>query len=469
MFGTPRKSSGTSPPSRVVIDDTAIQEFVRVMDATPTDQWNKRTNAFSALVSLIPDTVEGDEEWFSNAKTLRHLASPLSSLLKDSRSTVVKRTCENCTVMFQRCGPIARYLMKDIMPAVMAVHAQTVQVIRTYVQTMISDALVHVPCKAAMPIWLEKLKTEKSRTVREASAIYLLIAIENWDLTRDIWIQVAQGLLRSLRDPSPLVREYVKQGLHIVRLLQPDLWDTLLCDPSVTKDMKLKRFLMKLGADDDDDVSSIASRGSLASLASNRSTSMSVGGGAGVALAPRLRGGNGGGLGPPLRVTTAAAKSPTNPTRNRARSPTLSPIEPRNGVDVVRDKTFVAGVAALKRQASETRSRRSTVMKDRWSRSSSSLLQGEEQDEVPIIPQHEPEHLNIARELLEAHKKSVDGMMAIIRLEMDTLDDFESSSKTEEEVLTYFEALVLCLEKRAKCANELQLAMDAVSAGSGGL
>jgi hypothetical protein len=157
---------------------------------TPTDQWNKRTNAFSALVSLIPDTVEGDEEWFSNAKTLRHLASPLSSLLKDSRSTVVKRTCENCTVMFQRCGPIARYLMKDIMPAVMAVHAQTVQVIRTYVQTMISDALVHVPGRWPMPIWFEKLKTEKVEDGPRSVCHLSLIAIENWDLTRDIRIQV---------------------------------------------------------------------------------------------------------------------------------------------------------------------------------------------------------------------------------------------------------------------------------------
>lgn len=100
-------------------------------------------------------------------------------------------------------------------------------------------------------------------------------------------------------------------------------------------------------------------------------------------------------------------------------------------------------------------------------RSSSSLLAAE----VPDTPTsstalQEPEHLSIGRKLLAAHKRSVDAMMEIIRLEMDTLDDFESSDMTEDEVLTYFEALVLCLDKRARVAKKLQSAMDDASAGN---
>ena len=453
MYGTPRKTPGTSPRARAV-DDTPIQEFVRIMDLTPADQWTKRTNAFSSLVSSIPDTIKGDEEWFSNPKTLRHLSSPLSSLLKDSRSTVVKRTCENCTELFQKCGPIARYLLKDLMPAIMAVHAQTVHVIRNYVQTMVSDALVCVPCKPVMPLWMERLKTEKSRTVREACAIYLTVAVEHWELTRDIWVQVSQCLVRSLRDPSPSVREYIKHALNVVRVMQPDLWESLLSDSSVTKDIKLKRFLMKLGTDDDD-MSSIASKGSMASLASNRSSSQQRA----VTLAP-ARARSNGGLGPPVRVMTSSVKSPI---RNRVCTPTQSPRNSRYGVDAP-DNPYVAGVIELKRQASETRSRRSSLMKDRWMRSSSSLLAADEPD-TPTNAREQPEHLRIGRQLLAAHKRSVDAMMEIIRLEMDTLDDFESSDMTEDEVLTYFEALVLCLDKRAFVSKELQTAMDSASAG----
>ena len=462
MYGTPRKAPGISPRSRAV-DDTAIQDFVSIMDTTPADQWSKRTNAFSSLVLSIPDTITGDDEWFSNPKTLRHLSSPLSSLLKDSRSTVVKRTCENCTELFRKCGPIARYLLKDLMPAILAVHAQTVHVIRNYVQTMVSDALVCVPCKPAMPLWIERLKTEKSRTVREACAVYLTVAVEHWELTRDIWMQVSQSLLRSLRDPSPSVREYVKHALNIVRVLQPDLWENLLCDPSVTKDMKLTRFLMKLGYDDDD-MSSIASRGSMASLASNRSSNQQQSQRGVVALAPARARSNGGGLGPPVRVTTTT--SGKSPIHNRVgTTPTQSPrTNSRYGVDVP-DNQYVAGVIELKRQASETRSRRSSLMKDRWLRSSSTLLAVVEPD-TPNIALEEPEHLSSGRKLLAAHKRSVDAMMEIIRLEMDTLDDFESSDMTEDEVLTYFEALVLCLDKRARTSQELQSAMDAASAGN---
>jgi hypothetical protein len=462
MYATPRKQV-VSPRRGAAIDDHVIQEFVRVMDETPADQWTKRTNAFSTLLSHIPHDIYVDDQWFSNPKTLRHLSSPISSLLKDSRSTVVKRTCENCAELFEKCGTTARYLLKDLMSAIMAVHAQTVQVIRTYVQNMVCDALPKVPCKAVMPVWLDRLKSDKSRTVREACAIYLTVALDSWKdeesyLTRDIWTQVGSCMIRSLRDPSPSVRDYAKQGLDVVRVTQPDLWEQLIRDPEgiATKDPKLKRFLLKMGSEDDDDLS-VASRGSTASLASNRSRRAPP-------TRPRAPP-RGLGLGPPLRINTAAVKQ--SPAKNRVRS-SQSPLHQNGGRKLLPESPgespFVAGVSELKRQASVTRSRRSSIMKDRWSRSSSNILPllGDEQESVI---QKEPEHQEIARKLLGAHKKSVDGMMETIRLEMDTLEDFESSEKTEEAVLTYFEALGLCLDRRAKLGKVLQTVMDDVSAG----
>jgi hypothetical protein len=108
-------------------------------------------------------------------------------------------------------------------------------------------------------------------------------------------------------------------------------------------------------------------------------------------------------------------------------------------------------------------------MKDRWSKSNSNLLEnGEQQDTT--TPALEPEHTAIARKLLRAHKKSVDGIMEIIRLEMDTLEDFEKSMRrkhvSEDEVLTYFEALGLCLDRRGKISKDLQEAMDGASGGA---
>jgi CLASP N terminal len=455
MHGSQRKLNAASPRTQFS-GDGPIQEFTKVIELTPTDQWTKRTNSFSSLVALIPKSVQQnaeDENWYSNSKTLRHLCLPISTLLKDSRSTVVKRTCENCTELFSKCGALARHLLKDLMPAILAVHAQTVQVIRTYVQTMVVESLVCVPCKSAMPIWLDKLKTEKSRTVREACAVYLLVALEHWELTRDIMVQVTNSLLRSLRDPCPLVREYIRQGLNLVRIFYPELWNALLSDPVVTKDMKLKRFLLKLGADaeQDDDMSSLASRGSIASATSNRSSSQRA-----TSKGNRLRSASG--LGPPLRVTTTTA--PKSPPHQGLFAP-VSPMKtPKN------EPSESERVLELKRQASETRSRRSSLMKDRWMRSNSSILIPEDDEPTPKIKK-EPEHMSIGRRLLAVHKNSIDSMMEMIRLEMDTMDDFESSEMTEDAVLTYFEALVICLEKRDQLAKELQAAMDVITQGNG--
>jgi hypothetical protein len=442
-----------------------------VIETTPAEQWTERTDALETLVSYIPEAgslLEHEPYWFNSPKTLRHLAIPLSSLLTDARSTVVKRTCESCTKLFDRCGKDARYLLKDIMPAIISVHAQTVHVIRNYVQNMVADALTKVPCKAAMPIWLDRLKNDKSRTVREACAVYLALSLQSWKdeegyLTNEIWNQVGTSMIRSLRDPSPSVRDYVKECLEIFRAAHPELWETLIGDPGgpASNDPKLRRFLLRMGDEGvgQDDLS-VASRGSVASLASNRSSRHRR-----PDQVPQRKPRSG--LGPPMRITTGARFSPQ---RERTRSSSPESLNGRLHVaasfDAIEESPFVAGVTELKKQASERRGRRSSIMKDRWSRTSLGD-KSEEDIESEAGKPPEPEHLVIAKKLLSAHKKAVDSTMEILRLEMDTLEDFERNVKSrdpnkpsEEDVLTYFEALGMCLDKRSEVAKELQSAMD---------
>jgi len=447
---------------RPQIDDTPIQDFIIYLEKTPADQWAKKADAFEKLVASIPNpaNVQGTIEWFSDPRILRHLAVSIGALLKDSRSTLVKRSCETCTQLWNKCGPDARYLLKDIMPVILGIHAQTVQVIRKYVQNMVSEALTKIPCKGAMPLWLERLKTDKSRTVREACAIYLTIGMENWKddegyLTTDIWKQVGSGMIRSLRDPSPSTREYVKQGLEIVRTNRPDLWDQVIYDPSgpASKDPKLRRFLEKFGGVDDtntaaDDLS-VHSRGSLTSVQSQRSQ-RSRGG-------SRYNSGARRGMGPPIRVTAHNMKQP----------PPMYPPRPKMS-------NSSEGFQELLKEASQRRTRRSELMQNQWSQI---LSDGGTQDDqrqtigaVKVGTEAEAGHHVIARKLLSAHKRAIDGMMEIIRLEMDTLEGFEcdladtnSEKPTEDDVLTYFEALDLCLSKRNTVAKELNDGMDTLS------
>ena len=83
------------------------------------------------------------------------------------------------------------------------------------------------------------------------------------------------------------------------------------------------------------------------------------------------------------------------------------------------------------------------------------------------------EHLNLAQTLLDAHREHMDKIMETLRLEMDTMKEFEelmisndTSTPSEEQVLDYFESVGLCLDQRVESGKELQIAMDRISQGA---
>jgi archaellum component FlaD/FlaE len=248
IYSTPGRRS---TPRHKPLPEGEIHDFCHLIENTPVDKWQIRSDAFERIVKQIPTGTaytEGDA-WYNNPPILRHLAIPISDLLKDARSTVVKRTCASLTKLFNRCQSDARYLFKDLMPTILSVHAQTVQVIRQAVQAMIEESIPEVPCKSIMPFLMERLKIDKSRTVRDACALYLGICLRSWTeegyLTDEIWLQVARCFLASIRDPSPPVRSYAKANLAYIQSAKPDLFLYLIQDG--TKDLKLQRWLESLG------------------------------------------------------------------------------------------------------------------------------------------------------------------------------------------------------------------------------
>jgi hypothetical protein len=295
---SPRSSygKGGASPRKTTLEDGPIKELVQIIESTRPEQWQKRTAALADLVAQIPGGHEYSrrEAWYNNPPTLRHLHQPIGELLKDPRSTVVKRTCEALTELFAKCQGDAKYLLKDLMPVVLNVHAQTVQVIRNQVQVMVLEAIPVVPCKMAMPLWLDRLKTDKSRTVREACVLYLGMGLKHWTddqnsdvgagyLTEENWQQIGTALIKTLRDPSPTVRSHAKTGIETIRDAQPELWDALIRDPDgpAGKDMKLQKWLIKVSEGEEDlhagkDDLSVASRYSNFSMASKTDQELRV-------------------------------------------------------------------------------------------------------------------------------------------------------------------------------------------------
>ena len=311
------RSPGARPSPRIDkqhILDGPIQDFTTVIESTVSEDWQRRTAALQALLSTIPSSYGRNENtddgnsssngntihhdaWYTSPPTLRHLAMPLAELIKDARSTVVKRTCDSLVELFSKCKSDARYLFKDLMPTVCSAHASTVKVIRNYVQTMVLESIPCVYCKMSMPIWLDRLKHDKSRTVREACSLYLSTSMAEWGATSDddfdndnngylsyeIYLQVGTILVKTLSDPSPIVRQNCKKGLEVVSTQQGKVIDGLVNDRSLTRDLRARKLLKRLQEGDNigDDNISVASRMSR--------------GGASVASAPVVRSGGYGG------------------------------------------------------------------------------------------------------------------------------------------------------------------------------
>jgi hypothetical protein len=536
-----------SPPKSVHIEDGPVLSFVETIEHTKPEQWQKRTMALQQLISGIPNEISGtDTMWYNSPKFLRHLALPLGELLKDPRSSVVKRTADSCTALFSKCGADARYLLKDLMPTILAVHAQTVQVIRNSVLEMMVESLPLVPCKSVMPLLLERLKSDKSRTVREACAVYLALALESWTeegyLTDDIWFQVGTSLIRALRDASPSVRNEAKRGVEYTRVTKPAVWHRLIHDPEgpAAAEPKLKRMLLRMSNDESVDSLSVASRGSYASShhggrqmfpprhhphpVSSRPVPSAV---VFPDDAPKKSG-----LGPPIRISTVpyGTESPRHFTTQKSRYKVGSPVRRlaspetntrervdsdllksdlsgiRNDLSNLEIRTtettttvdtaaedesprmvleqegpFIASVKELKEQAMGRRSRRSSILQERFRMSSSiassSNLLDDDPPEISADTNGEtrhtisPEHVRIAQQLLEAHRSHIDKIMETLRMEMDALKEFEillvdetrPSRPTEDDVLDYFESVGLCLDQRTSSGKELQREMDRIS------
>lgn len=561
------------------LPDGPIHDLATVIEKSTPEDWQKRTQALASLVSIIPTGSEYavEEAWYNSPPILRHLAWPLAELLKDPRSTVVIRACESCAELFAKCQADARYLLKDIMPTILACHAQTVAVIRTTVQDMTVDILGVTPCKMVMPVWLDRLKSDKSRAVREACALYLGVALQEWTevgyLSVQIWEQVGMALTKALRDPAPQVRQQAKRGLEIINRQQPDIFDGLVDNSDLVRDVRVKKTLSRIQAGEAvaDDISVASSRAG--SVGSRKPT----GGGRSIASTPRGASGGGsaagalategrstpaapipktigvttkgaaprkaGGLGPPVRLPGpfhAAVSSPPKIQRKSGDDEEEAGEErgvssPTNGIVATSsdddqealptaanasfdttetnesDLPVIASADELREYAkSRGGSRRSSVLQERFARSHTQssenmgstmdlndILNKESEEEgkskaatangstvpsnvspavnddsPPVVSISLPEHTRIAQALLEAHKKHVDLIMETLKVEMDALKEFELTMleeapvrPTEDEVLEYFESVILCVEQRAKAGSILQKKMDKISKG----
>lgn len=217
----------------------------------------------------------------------------MSELLLDARSTVAKHTCQHLAFLVRRIkalNPVnsdtCKYLLKDLLPTVLALHAQTAKVIRGYAAEMMTIIIPLCRFKSGLPVMLERLRKDKSRDVREACVKYLRLVVRHWAkdvespsssgetedsaiskpqgqdyLTPSICLHIGNGLARALMDPSQPVRMEARNAFEIFRYKYPDIWNQIVQkrDGILSKDKRLKKSIinaaMKADAEGRSDIS----------------------------------------------------------------------------------------------------------------------------------------------------------------------------------------------------------------------
>ena len=277
-----------------MIDDAAITTFMTSVESLPTDEWRARTLAFESLIESLPKPNDpppyighggGITPWYKSHTALRRLFKPLSELLLDARSTVAKHTCQHLAFLVRRIKALnpansdtCKYLLKDLLPTVLALHAQTVKVIRGYAAEMMTIIIPLCRFKSGLPVMLERLRKDKSRDVREACVKYLRLVVRHWAkdveqpslgsgsgsageseaqsqppsktnqdyLTPSICLHIGNGLARALMDPSQHVRMEARNAFEIFRYKYPDIWNQIVQkkDGILSKDKRLKKSII---------------------------------------------------------------------------------------------------------------------------------------------------------------------------------------------------------------------------------
>lgn len=475
-----------------MIDDGVVTNFISSIDSLPTEEWRARTMAFESLIESLPKPNDpptyigsGITPWYKSHAAVRRLLSPISSLLLDARSTVAKHTCQHLAFLVGRIKVLnppnsdtCKYLLKDLLPTILALHSQTVKVIRGYASEMMNIVIPLCRFKSGLPVLLERLRKDKARDVREACVKYLKLVIRHWArdigdqvtassevdennqkqeyLTPSICLHIGNGLARALMDPAQSVRMEARNSFEIFRFKYPDIWNDIVQkkDGILSKDKRLKKSILNaaIKADaegrsdlsnyypsydegEDYDGKSIHSSGSKASWHSRESFTSSRGPGPKRSNSASRQRSAGSGLSAPPKRNPINGAATGNNLPPHSRSTRINNSYHSSNVQVSKSSTStnVSGNDnAPKSPSALSDDAQSPIDFTKESRNPSSAIGNDSSRSSPGSDLHNEngakpnENYNVANQLLAAHKSYIDELMESLRTEMNTVREFEA-------------------------------------------
>ena len=524
-----RKGSAASMKNKThdehgnMIDHAPIDAFIKTLDSIHKDEWRARTLAFEALIETLPgsgsaptySTSSGIMPWYKSYTALRKLSDPISSLLLNARSTVVKHATQHLAFLVQSVkdanpphSDMCKYLLKDLVPAVLTMHAQTVKLIKGYALEVMGIMIPLCRFKSGLPVLLERLRKDRSRDVREACVVYLRMIVKHWSgdddiasdqvyLTNNICTHIGNGLARALMDPAQNVRTEARNAFELYRHKYPDLWNEIVQKPGgiLSKDSRLKKSIMavaikadKEGANIEDfypsyeegedyDTRTLGSAGSRNSINSWKSNSSFM-----SKNSQRSQSNKTG--------FRAANRSTSRTRNNRATRSSNGPLPPASK----RAQGPFGNLASTDKNLTKKSTSNGTLNRKPVAQSPASEPTAPDNAEnnppsppdsvdsfpkvITAVETKPTENYLISNALVSAHKEHIDVLMESLRAEMTTVRDFESLlvqsqsrpdedgtyGPSEDDVLKYYETVYSFLDKGTENASKLRKEMERISA-----
>lgn len=285
-----RSSSQSNLNNRQSIqNDDPITAFYAIIAKLPAEEWKAKTVALEHLVNDISDLLEtkheGTEEGFllqgddasASASTicsldaksasssrlqnvqisssvsgimpkhilhstsLRNLSYPFRTVLTDLRALVVKAACATLATLSQMLENRLVLLLRDLLPTLLSLHAQTVKVMHGYAQSAVETILTYTKnSRPIVGILISEMRTNKSKDVRCVCITYIDVILTHWTMAsffirsstgegsksnrvtknrytpknnreRPLYLIIGRQLMKSVADPSQQVRIQARQ------------------------------------------------------------------------------------------------------------------------------------------------------------------------------------------------------------------------------------------------------------------
>lgn len=204
-------SNGELPIAAEIFIDSERQlseEFKTITETlNPKFDWEKRVKSLLRLEGIVKGGAATQFASFPDHACALHTA--LTTQLQDRRSAVSRQACHIISFIVQQCGFQVEPLAVSLQPALLKAPAMSINIVTEAAEACLSAIIRCCPSPRLLPPICSTLRNDKNVKLRQASAEYLLQALQEWaPLEYERHTEAVQAaILAANQDPALEIRE----------------------------------------------------------------------------------------------------------------------------------------------------------------------------------------------------------------------------------------------------------------------